>query len=156
MDTYGDKILRAIPYDFPVTERPYEVIAREAGITEDDLIRGLGELKRKGFIRRIGAVLSHRRVAYTHNAMVVWKVDEGEEERIGNLMASFPEVSHCYEREKGGYWDYTIFTMIHGKTMGDCMDVVERISKETGITMFKVFFSRREFKKTSFVIGTNE
>ena len=88
--------------------------------------------------------------------MVVWKAGDGETERLGMLMASFPEVSHCYERDKAGYWDYNIFTMIHGKTMGDCMDAVERISQKTGITEFEILFSKREFKKTSLTIGNNE
>jgi len=148
-----DTILKAIPYDLPVSERPYQAIAQGAGVAEDEVLRALADFRARGLIRRIAAVLYHRRAAYAFNAMVVWKVDDGDEERAGKLMASYPEVSHCYEREKSGYWDYNLFTMIHGKTMAGCMDVVQRISKRTGIGTFEVFLSKREFKKTSLMIG---
>jgi len=116
---------------------------------EADLISGIARLKREGMIRRIAAILYHRRAAYTHNAMVVWKATEPDVERIGEVMASFPEVSHCYERDTGGYWEYNLYTMIHGKSLKDCEQIARRISEKTGVKDFKMFLSKREFKKTA-------
>jgi DNA-binding Lrp family transcriptional regulator len=138
-----------IPQDFPITERPYEEMAANAGVSEEEFLERLEKLKKESVIRRVAAILYHRKVLYTHNAMVVWKVDENETERIGWVMASFPEVSHCYERDNGGFWEYTLYTMIHGKNMDNCMDTVRRISEKTGIKEFEIFLSKREFKKTS-------
>ena len=45
-----DLILQAIPYDFSICERPYEEIAKEAGISEDGLINVLKDLKVMGVI----------------------------------------------------------------------------------------------------------
>jgi siroheme decarboxylase len=144
-----NRFLKKIPHDFPVTERPYREMAEKAGVSEEELLRRLEELKKDGTIRRVAAILYHRKALYTHNAMVVWKVEEGDVERIGGILASFPEVSHCYERETGGFWDYTIYTMIHGKDMDECQDAVRRMSEKTGIREFEIFLSKREFKKTS-------
>jgi DNA-binding Lrp family transcriptional regulator len=141
------KILKDIPGDFPIVERPYREIASKAGMSEAELLSALNELKKEGIIRRIAAVLFHRKALYTHNAMVVWKVQEAEVDRAGSIMASFDEVSHCYEREKGGYWDYNVYTMIHGKSLEDCKEIAGRISERTGIKDFQMFFSKREFKK---------
>jgi DNA-binding Lrp family transcriptional regulator len=79
--------------------------------------------------------------------MVVWNVRDDDIDRAGGIMASFPEVSHCYEREKGGYWDYNVYTMIHGKSLEDCKQIAGRISDRTGIKDFQMLFSKREFKK---------
>ena len=143
------ELLRRIPSDFPVVRDPYREIAEKHQMREADLISGIARLKREGMIRRIAAILYHRRAAYTHNAMVVWKATEPDVERIGEVMASFPEVSHCYERDTGGYWEYNLYTMIHGKSLKDCEQIARRISEKTGVKDFKMFLSKREFKKTA-------
>ena len=148
-----DTIVKAIPYDFPLTERPYRDIAVGAGVSEEELIETLSNLRADGFIRRIAAILYHRRTAYTCNVMVVWRVPEEDVDRIGRVMASFPEVSHCYERGRAGYWDYNVFTMVHGRSSEECTDTVKRISTETGIGDFELFASKRAFKKTSLMVN---
>ncbi|HEY3278160.1 MAG TPA: hypothetical protein VGJ94_16200 [Syntrophorhabdaceae bacterium] len=144
-----DPFLKSIPHDFPLTERPYKEMGDILGVSEEEVISRLKELRSKGTLRRVAAVLYHRKASYTHNAMVVWKVDEKDVERTGAIMASFPEVSHCYERDGGGFWDYNLYTMIHGKNMEACIDVVRRISEKTGVHEYEIFVSKREFKKTS-------
>lgn len=148
-----DVILQAIPYDFPICKKPYENIAKEAGISEDKLINILNDLRIKGIVRRIAAILYHRKAAYTHNAMVVWEVPEDDVENIGKIMAGFPEVSHCYERERGDYWGYNIFTMIHSKSLEGCLDIARRVADKTGIEKYQMFLSKREFKKTSLMVN---
>lgn len=148
-----DIIVHAIPYDFPACDKPYENIAREAGISEAKLITVLKDLKKKGIIRRVAAILYHRKAAYMYNAMVVWEVPEDEVEKKGKIMAGFPEVSHCYERERGDYWGYNVFTMIHSKTFEGCTDIARRIAEKTGIHKYEMFLSKREFKKTSLMVN---
>jgi len=145
--------LKKVPADFPLSERPYRDIASSMGLEEEELLGTLQDLRSRGIIRRVAAILFHRKVSYTHNAMVVWDVGEKEAEAVGVVMASFPEVSHCYERETGGYWNYTLYTMVHGKSLDDCMDIVRRIAERVGVEKFRVFFSKREFKKTALVVS---
>ncbi len=146
-----DRLLKEMPADFPVCEEPFRVVGEMLGVGQDTLIRRLRSLEEEGILRRFAAVLFHRKVSYTHNAMVVWRVEEDRMEEAGRLMASFPEVSHCYEREKGGYWDYNLYTMIHGRSLDECTDLVRRIGETAKVRDYKVFFSKREFKKTALV-----
>jgi len=143
------KIIKDMVYDFPVSSRPYRIIANKLGISEDELLEILNYMRKEGVIRRIAAILYHRKAFYTHNAMVVWQVSEQHIEKIGLIMASFPEVSHCYERDSGGFWKYNLYTMVHGKSLEACEKVVKRMAEKTGIKNYKVLFSKREFKKTS-------
>ncbi len=151
-----NKILAKIPSRFPMAERPYEEMAKAAGVSEGELIDTLKKLKTSGVLRRVAAVLAHRKVAFSHNAMVVWKVDEKDVEQTGAVMASFPEVSHCYERDTGGYWEYSLYTMIHGKSYEECVKSIDTIAAKTGIQDYRVFFSKREFKKSSFSVNHEE
>ncbi len=141
-----------MPADFPVTERPYEDMAKTMGASGRELMEELVLLRERGFIRRIAAVVSHRAVAYEGNAMVVWRADEDGIEKAGNIMAEFPEVSHCYERDTGGYWPYNLYTMVHGRTRQECLATIERMASHSGIGDYRVLFSTREFKKTSFTV----
>ncbi len=127
-------------------------MAETMEMTEKELIASLEALKTSGKVRRIAAVMDHRKVSYTCNAMVVWRVDKRDTKRVGNIMASFSEVSHCYERDGGGYWRYNLYTMVHGKCHEDCMKSIERIVNETGINDYRILLSKREFKKTSFAV----
>ncbi|MEN6617477.1 MAG: Lrp/AsnC family transcriptional regulator, partial [Syntrophorhabdus sp.] len=77
---------------------------------------------------------------------------DSDTDGAGRIMSSFPQVSHCYERDGGGSWDYNLFSMIHGKSLKDCTDVVRAISDKTGLKDFQIFFSKREFKKISFSV----
>jgi DNA-binding Lrp family transcriptional regulator len=146
------KVLEKIPHDFPIVAKPYEAMAKDIGISGKDLIDTLKRLRAEGAVRRVAAVLYHRRAFYTHNAMVVWRVEDNDVDRVGGIISSFPQVSHCYERDRGGYWEYNLFSMIHGKRSQDCTDVVKAISERTGIKDFQIFFSKREFKKISFSV----
>lgn len=147
-----DELLKKLPSDFPLIKNPYKEIATGIGINEDDLIERLKKLKNEGVIRRIAAILYHRKASYTHNAMVVWNVETNVAE-AGEMMASFPEVSHCYERDRGGHWDYNLYTMIHGRSMKECKDIVRHISEKIGLNDYLMFFSKREFKKIALTVN---
>lgn len=144
--------LEALPADFPITDRPYETMARNMGITGEELIEELSFLKGKGVIRRIAVMVAHRAVSFEGNAMVVWRVPEDRVEEIGTLMADFKEVSHCYERDTAGYWPYNLYTMVHGRTREACTAVIGAMASRSGIHDYRVLFSKREFKKTSFSV----
>jgi siroheme decarboxylase len=58
-------------------------------------------------------------------------------------------VSHCYQRPTLPDWPYNLFTMIHGKTIEDCGEVMKRISQATGIDEYSMLFSTAELKKSS-------
>ncbi len=144
------RILRLVQGSLPDSATPYADIAREAGVTEDEVLDLLGRLKAGGQIRRFGATLRHQHAGYGFNAMVAWYVEEGmDEDAIGHVMAAQPEVSHCYLRRNCLDWPYSLYTMIHGRTQEECLAVVQRIQERTGVEQYDILFSNKELKKTS-------
>lgn len=150
MDRMDREILRAVQDGIPLLSQPFANVAQKIGISEDEVIDRLEKLRDKGVIRRFGASINHHKVGITATVMVAWKVPQNHVERVGRVMSSCKEVTHCYERrvipEK---WEYNLFTVIHGYDRGSVKDFVEKLSKTTGIKDYSMLFSIKRFKRTS-------
>lgn len=148
MDAMDEMILKATQDGILLTGSPFREVAEKLGLTEEDVVERIRLMKERGVIRRFGASIGHRDIGIVANAMCTWNVPDDRVEDVGRIMASFPEVTHCYERPRRPGWDYNLFTMVHSYTRKDCEDVASRISESTGIKDYKLLFSEREFKKT--------
>lgn len=100
-------------------------------------------------MRKFSAVLNHRKIGFQYNAMVVWNIPNNLINKAGNLMAAFTQVSHCYQRKKAPGWNYSLYSMIHGRSKKECLEVVRQISKETSCKDYRILFSSKEFKKSA-------
>jgi DNA-binding Lrp family transcriptional regulator len=148
-DDLERRIIHYLQGDLPVTARPFAVLASKVGISEEELLQRIKVLKEQGTLRRFGATLRHQLAGFRANAMVAWYVPEDNMDEIGPLMATFKEVSHCYQRRIQGKWRYNLFTMIHGKSKKDCQNTARRIAEDTGIKDYVLLLSLKEYKKTS-------
>ena len=145
------KIIASIQKDLAVTERPYLKIAKKLKISEEALLENLKSLCELGIIRRFGATLRHQKTGYNANAMAAWQVDEKRIEKVGNQMASFRQVSHCYRRNPTVGWPYNLYTMIHAVDEESCREIAREMSAVTSVDRYTLLFSRKELKKTSMV-----
>jgi len=145
------KIIASIQEDMAITARPYLKISENLGISEETLLETLQDLCERGIIRRFGATLRHQKTGFTANAMVAWQVDEDRIESVGNKMASFRQVSHCYRRNPTDRWPYNLYTMIHANDKESCRRTAREMSCETEVENYALLFSRKELKKTSMV-----
>lgn len=143
-------IMAELQRSIPMTKNPFETIAEKIGITEADVIEKTKEYGEKGYYRRFGATLRHQKAGFRANGMGVWSVpDESKRQELGEKLCNRPEVSHGYERPSFEDWPFHLFTMIHGESEEEVLDIAKRMSEETGIEKYGVLFSTREFKKSS-------
>ena len=149
LDDLDKKIIHYLQGDLPLTARPFAALAERIGIDEGELLDRIKLLKEQGILRRLGATLYHQRVGFKANGMVAWCVPDDKIDETGFLMAAFKEVSHCYQRKIQDKWKYNIYTMIHGKNKKDCQGIVKRIAEKTEIKDYVLFFTLKEYKKTS-------
>ncbi|MBU1170244.1 MAG: Lrp/AsnC family transcriptional regulator [Proteobacteria bacterium] len=143
------KVIASIQGDIPVSENPYRDMAEKIGVSVDDYLSVLQGLSDRGIIRRFGATLRHQKSGFTANAMVAWQVPEDDVEQVGDQMASFSEVSHCYRRNPAPGWPFNLYTMVHATSEDECLNIAKRISEKTSVETYSLLFSRRELKKTS-------
>jgi DNA-binding Lrp family transcriptional regulator len=140
-------ILRLAQGDLHICEEPFAEWAIELGISQEELISRLKRFKETGVIRDFKAILRHQKAGILANAIVTWAVEEERVEEAGKKLSGYKSITHCYERPDFGI--YNIFTMVHAKTEKDLQDMVIRISEETGLRDYKIFWSKHEFKKSS-------
>ena len=142
-------IVRALHCGIPMSLTPFDDIAREAGVSVDDLLAKIEAWKAEGIIRRFGAILRHMTAGYSVNAMTVWNVPDDQADKFGDIASGSKSVSHCYARPRFEGFDYNLYTMIHGKSREDCEAAVREISEATGVTDYAMLYTTAEFKKTS-------
>ena len=91
-----------------------------------------GMVERK-LLRRVAAILFHRRAGFSANGMGVWKVPEDQIAEIGPRMAAVRGVSHCYRRPTYPDWPYSVFTMAHGRSKEECDAVLDGVAGVCGL-----------------------
>jgi len=97
MDELDCRILEALQNDFPLSEKPYEIIANRLQIPCDQLWDRIQRLIAEGVIRRIGASLDSRKLGFCSTlAAVCCKADLVEQ--AAKIIGRFPEVTHSYLR----------------------------------------------------------
>ncbi|NLB52955.1 MAG: Lrp/AsnC family transcriptional regulator [Syntrophomonadaceae bacterium] len=148
-DEIDKHIIAFIQGDIPIESRPYNGLADELGISEDEVQARILKMMSKGLLRRLGAVLRHQKAGFDSNAMVAWGVEEEDADEKGEFMAGYDEVSHCYLRETPPDFGYNLFTMIHARSEKELQEIISRISSEAGLSRYTIIKSLKEFKKTS-------
>jgi siroheme decarboxylase len=142
------KVARVIQKDISVIRFPFMETGNLCGLTHEDALYTIKQLFKKDFIRKFGAILRHQKSGYGKNALVVWSVPPEQTEKTGNIFASFPFISHCYERKPAFREKYNLFTMLHSKEE-NISSLVKDISIATDIHDYLILESIQEYKKTS-------
>jgi DNA-binding Lrp family transcriptional regulator len=148
VDERDKQIIRELQEDLPIEAQPFKALAERIGLDEAGLFAAMQSLMERGFMRRMAAILYHRRAGFRANGMGVWAVPEERVIEIGEQMASFANVSHCYRRPTYPDWPYNVFTMVHGQSTEQCEEILTAISRTTGVSEYISLYSTREYKKT--------
>ncbi len=139
--------VRATQEGFPDIPAPFSDVSNRLGWSVRQTISRARTLMASGHLRRIAAVLHHRRAGFGANGMAVWYVPETEIEAFGSVAAGHSEVTHCYQRPSYPDWPYNAFAMIHGRDRSEVEAVAQSISESCGIENPSVLYSSTEFKK---------
>ncbi|SLM30487.1 NirD [Desulfamplus magnetovallimortis] len=129
IDETDKKIINRIQTFFPIDPRPYAVIAEELGLTEDEVIQRVQNLKRDGIIRRIGGNFGPYKLGF-FSTLCAAHVPEDKVSKFTDVVNGYPGVTHNYMRNhKYNIW----FTFI-----AESMSIIEQnlaeISERTGVT----------------------
>ena len=155
-DDFDVAVIRALQGDMPVVPEPYAPAAAELGIGQERLLAHLEAMSERGLLRRVAAILYHRRAGFSANGMGVWEVPDAEILQTGKRMAAVRGISHCYQRPTYADWPYSVFTMAHGRSKEECDAVLDSIAEMTGIDGRATLYSSTEFKKIRLLYFTDE
>ncbi len=147
MDEQDLRLLRELQDGLPLVPEPFRHVAGRLGCTEEEVIARIRALMENGTIRKYRARINQRRAGITANALVAWHIP-APVNGTGTILASFPGVTHCYEREPvKGIWDYNLYTVHHGRTRSGVLAEVAELARQAGTGDYRVLFSTGEFKR---------
>jgi DNA-binding Lrp family transcriptional regulator len=157
-DEHDIAVIRALQGPMAAVERPYDAAAAELGMSTSDLLEHLRGMVDRKILRRVAAILYHRRAGFSANGMGVWKVPEEEIMEVGTRMASFRGISHCYQRPTYEDWPYSVFTMAHGRSKEECDAILDSIAEGCGMGPDDraTLYSSTEYKKIRLHYFTDE
>ncbi len=149
-------ILQKLQEGLEIVTEPFEFLCNE-GIDSPEVFRTIEELLDKGVIRRIAAIVDHRKLGFTANLMFCCNVGskhfgpeltaEGQITAAGQQLARLPVVSHCYQRKTFDGWPYNLFAMMHAGSMGRLQYTIEQFVRDCQIADYALLPTETEFKK---------
>jgi len=142
-------VIRALQGPMAARERPYDEAAAAVGMSTPRFLAHLRGMVDRQLLRRVAAILYHRRAGFSANGMGVWKVPEDEILATGRRMAAVRGVSHCYQRPTYPDWPYSVFTMAHGRSKEECDAILDSIADTSGLhgSDRATLYSSTEYKK---------
>ena len=146
LDTIDKAILNRIQSEFPIEPRPYEAIARELGLTEQEVLQHVQALKTIGIIRRIGGNFVPHKVGFV-STLCAAKVPEDQIDNFAAVVNKYRGVTHNYQRENA----FNIWFTFIAPSREEIEQNLASISRETGVTTIlnlpatKVFKIRAQF-----------
>jgi DNA-binding Lrp family transcriptional regulator len=157
-DDFDVGVIRAIQGPMAVVDRPYDAAAAELGIGTEALLDHLRAMADRKLLRRVAAILYHRRAGFSANGMGVWRVPGDRIEEVGARMAAVRGISHCYQRPTYRDWPYSVFTMAHGRSKDECDAILDSIADEHHLhgRDRAVLYSSTEFKKVRLLYFTED
>lgn len=134
-------VLHRIQKDIDITERPFEVLARDCGIDEDLVIATIRSLKERDVIRNIAAIFNANRLGY-RSALVAFRVAPDGVERAAAIINGHPGVSHNYLREHA----FNLWFTLTAESEQELDRAAAILASLSGADDFMVMRNRRLFK----------
>jgi radical SAM protein with 4Fe4S-binding SPASM domain len=108
------RILDALQFDFPLCERPFDVLAERLGLDVSLLWQRVEHMLDQGVIRRLGASFDSQKLGFSSTLAAV-RVERGTVDRAAEIISRYPEVTHSYLRDHEFNIWFTIIAADRGR-----------------------------------------
>ena len=142
-------LVRALQEDWPLVAQPFAAMAQQTGQDEQALLEQTKLWLTDGTIRRLGAMVRHHTLGYDANALLVFAVEPEAMEAAGRRLASYQQVSHCYERAPAPGWPYNLYAMLHARQRSEVLALVEQMRQLIEPEDAVVLWTTTEYKKVT-------
>lgn len=119
------QLLNRVQSGFPICSEPFEQLARELSLEKSWLIERLQYLSDKGYIRRFGGVINHKKIGCS--TLAALKVPEMEIQKVAELVNSYREINHNYLREH----DYNMWFVVTAEDLSRLEIILEQLKQKT-------------------------
>jgi len=142
IDDRTKELLMELQYNFPITKRPFNEIAKRLGTTEDWVINKTRELSKLGIIRRIGALVNYRSRGLV-SALVGVKVPSEMIDDVVRAINADPQVSHNFLRD---HPTYNIWFVTKARSKDELINKVAGTLSKFNIQSYTVLTAIKTYK----------
>ena len=133
LDAADRRIVNRLQRGFPLSSHPYQEVAEELGLGEQEVIERLRRLLDEGALTRFGAILNAPQLGGERTlAAVAAPADRLEE--IIEAINRHPEISHNYERDHV----YNLWFVVSSENAPDIERVIGEIEAETALPVINL------------------
>jgi len=126
------QLLNDFQREFPLWDRPFEMIANRLGVSEEEVISRLNHLKDAGLIHRIGATVRPHAVGASTLAAIAVPPERLRE--VADIVSAFGEVNHNYERTHA----YNLWFVVTASDDNRLNEVLSEIMERTGLDVLNL------------------
>ncbi|MCL5780087.1 transcriptional regulator [Desulforamulus profundi] len=141
LDHLDRRLLNLVQSDFPICPQPYQVLAEQLGITEQEVLQRLERLMQQDVIRRLGGVFDSRKLGYKGTLCAV-KVPQDRIDEVAAVINSYLGITHNYLRDH----EYNMWFTILAQSPAKVEQILKEIKEKTGIEDIINLPSQRFFK----------
>lgn len=133
MDELDRKIVNVLQQGFPLSEEPYADVAVQLGVTESELLTRLSQLLENKILTRFGPMYDAQKLGGALS-LVAMRVPEKDFDTVTELVNSYPEVAHNYQRDH----DFNMWYVLATETAQQIDEVNNEIEQRTGLKVFNM------------------
>lgn len=133
MDETDKAIINGLQGGLPVCERPYQIMALQFAISENELIARLENLLTQKVLTRFGPMFQIERMGGAFS-LAAMQVPEDDYERVTETVNALTEVAHNYRREH----QFNMWFVLATETPAGIAQAISRIEVETGYPVFNM------------------
>ena len=90
-------LLNDFQRDMSLSATPYADMAKQLGVSEEEVLQSIQSLQENGVISRVGPVFRPNRIGVS--TLAAMSVPADQLECVARIVSAFPEVNHNYERD---------------------------------------------------------
>lgn len=141
IDEIDKKILNLIQSQFPVQSRPYDILAKQLGMSEKEIWERINRLRSKGLIRRIGAIFDSSKLGF-FSVLVGVKVDPFFLEKTAKKINELSGITHHYQRED----DFNLWFTLTAQDLRMIDQTIQKVKRWEGVVDILNLPAMRTFK----------
>ena len=133
LDTTDRRIVNDLQQGFPVCDNPYAEVATALDLDEQELITRLSNMLEDRTLTRFGPMYQAERLGGAFS-LVAMAVPEQDFEQVTEIVNSYPEVAHNYEREHR----FNMWFVLATETPQRINEVLAEIEQQTGYRCYNM------------------
>ena len=139
MTALEQHLLSVIQDDFPLEERPYQVLAGQLGSNEQSVFDAVENLRKSGVIRRIGGVYDSKALGFI-SRLCAGKVTDID--KFAVTVNKIPAITHNYVRSH----EYNVWFTVIAQSEDEIRKIVDGLCASTDLQGVHILSATKKFK----------